>query len=176
MQSESLRRALRRTILSALALECLPGRSGGHISASEGTIDDPTNGTESNVTLPRRMVLAAGASGLLGTTTVGCLSHLPGGYSRSAHDLFVHNETDGKRRVSVTVTDANDGTEQINDTATIEPNGTKKYNNQVFGGQTVEVTVRPVDGYAASCSWVDVSEAFHVRIRANEIAMREESK
>ena len=122
----------------------------------------------------RRGILAACAAGVAGTT--GCMSNLPGGTARSAHDLFIHNETDAERRVSVTVTDINDGTTNIDDTVTIESGAEHKYNNDIYGGQDVEVEVSLDDGRTASADWTDVSSRFTVRIRDDEIAMSERTE
>ena len=116
----------------------------------------------------RRGILAACAAGVAGTT--GCVSNLPGGTARSAHDLFIHNETDAERRVSVTVTDVEDGTTNIDDAVTIESGADHRYNNDVYGGQDVEVEVSLDDGRTASANWTDVSSRFNVRIRDDEIA------
>ena len=116
----------------------------------------------------RRGILAACAAGVAGTT--GCVSNLPGGTARSAHDLFIHNETDAERRVSVTVTDVEDGTTNIDDAVTIESGADHRYNNDVYGGQDVEVEVSLDDGRTASADWTDVSSRFNIRIRDDEIA------
>ena len=116
----------------------------------------------------RRGILAACAAGVAGTT--GCVSNLPGGTARSAHDLFIHNETDAERRVSVTVTDVEDGTTNIDDAVTIESGADHRYNNDVYGGQDVEVEVSLDDGRTASADWTDVSWRFNIRIRDDEIA------
>ena len=63
--------------------------------------DRPTGNR--GTTVGRRGILAACAAGVAGTT--GCMSNFPGGTTRSAHDLFIHDETDTERRVSATVTD-----------------------------------------------------------------------
>ena len=122
----------------------------------------------------RRGILAACAARVARTT--GCVSNLPGGTARSTHDLFIHNETDAERRISVTVTDINDGTTNIDDTVTIEPGAEHKYNNDVYGGQDVEVEVSLDDGRTASADWTDVSSLFSVRIRDDEIAMNERAQ
>ena len=116
----------------------------------------------------RRGILAACAAGVAGTT--GCVSNLPGGTARSAHDLFIHNETGAERRVSVTVTDVEDGTTNIDDAVTIESGADHRYNNDVYGGQDVEVEVSLDDGRTASADWTDVSSRFNIRIRDDEIA------
>ena len=134
--------------------------------------DRPTG--DRGTTVGRRGILAACAAGVAGTT--GCMSNLPGGTTRSAHDLFIHNETDAERRVSVTVTDINDGTTNIDDTVTIEPGAEHKHNNDVYGGQDVEVEVSLEDGRTASADWTDVSSRFTVRIRDDEIAMSERTE
>jgi hypothetical protein len=131
--------------------------------------DRPTG--DRGTTVCRRGILAACVAGVAGTT--GCMSDFPGGTSRSAHDLFLHNETDAERRVSVTVTDVEDGTTNIDDTVTIESGADHRYNNDVYGGQDVEVEVSLDDGRTASADWTDVSSRFTVRIRDDEIAMGE---
>lgn len=122
----------------------------------------------------RRGILAACAAGVAGTT--GCMSNLSGGTARSAHDLFIHNETDAERRVSVTVTDIEDERADIDDTVTIEPGAEHKYNNDIYGGQDVEVEVSLDDGRTASADWTDVSSRFTVRIHDDEIAMSERTE
>ena len=134
--------------------------------------DRPTG--DCGTAVGRRGILAACAAGVAGTT--GCMSNLPGGTTRSAHDLFIHNETDAERRVSVTVTDIEDGTTNIDDTVTIEPGAEHKYNNDIYGGQDVEVEVSLDDGRTASADWTDVSSLFSVRIRDDEIAMSERAQ
>ena len=116
----------------------------------------------------RRGILAACAARVARTT--GCVSNLPGGTARSTHDLFIHNETDAERRVSVTVTDIEDGTTNIDDAVTIESGADHRYNNDVYGGQDVEVEVSLDDGRTASADWTDVYSRFNVRIRDDEIA------
>jgi hypothetical protein len=122
----------------------------------------------------RRGILAACVAGVAGTT--GCVSDFPGGTARSAHDLFIHNETDAERCVSVTVTDVEDERKDIDDTVTIEPGADHKYNNDILGGQDVEVEVSLDDGRTASADWTDVSSRFTVRICDDEIAMGERTK
>jgi hypothetical protein len=122
----------------------------------------------------RRGILAAFAAGVAGTT--GCVSDFPGGTARSAHDLFIHNETDAERRISVTVTDVEDERKDIDDTVTIEPGADHKYNNDILGGQDVEVEVSLDDSRTASADWTDVSSRFTVRIRDDEIAMSERTE
>jgi hypothetical protein len=134
--------------------------------------DRPTG--DRGTTVCRRGILAACVAGVAGTT--GCMSDFPGGTSRSAHDLFLHNETDAERRVSVTVTDVEDGTTNIDDTVTIESGADHNYNNDVYGGQDVEVEVSLDDGRTASADWTDVSSLFSVRIRDDEIAMSERAQ
>jgi len=134
--------------------------------------DRPTG--DCGTAVGRRGILAACAAGVAGTT--GCISNLPGGTTRSAHDLFIQNETDAERRVSVTVTDVEDGTTNIDDDVTIEPGADHSYNNDVYGGQDVEVEVSLDDGRTASADWTDVSSRFTVRIRDDEIAMSERTE
>ena len=134
--------------------------------------DRPTG--DRGTTVGRRGILAVCVAGVAGTT--GCISDFPGGTTRSAHDLFIHNETDAERLVSVTVTDVEDGTTNIDDTVTIESGADHKYNNDVYGGQDVEVEVSLEDGRTASADWTDVSSRFTVRIHDDEIAMSERTE
>ena len=134
--------------------------------------DRPTG--DCGTTVGRRGILAACAAGVVGTT--GCMSNLPGGTTRSAHDLFIQNETDAERRVSVTVTDVEDERVDIDDTVTIESGAEHKYNNDIYGGQNVEVEVSLDDGRTASADWTDVSSRFTVRIRDDEIVMNEKTE
>ena len=136
--------------------------------------DDDRPTSDRGTAVGRRGILAACAAGVAGTT--GCMSNFPGGTARSAHDLFIHNETDAERRVSVTVTDINDGTTNIDETVTIESSADHTYNNDILGGQNVEVEVSLDDGRTASADWTDVSSRFTVRIRDDEIAMGERTE
>ena len=140
-----------------------------HVHEGDRLVSDDDRPTGNRGTaVGRRGILAAFAAGVAGTT--GCVSDFPGGTARSAHDLFIHNETDAERRVSVTVTDVEDGTTNIEDTVTIESGADHRYNNDVYGGQDVEVEVSLDDGRTASADWTDVSSRFNVRIRDDEIA------
>lgn len=84
----------------------------------------------------------------------------------------MHNETDERRRVSVTVTTA-DGDAIVDDAVTLDGGGKTAFENRVAMNQTVSLDVVVADGPSTTDEW-DVSNTLHVRVRSDSIAVAQE--
>ncbi len=84
----------------------------------------------------------------------GC-TEPPGISGPTPYDLSVHNETEGERRVCLTVSDVEEDAAEIADTRTVAPGAERRYNNASRSGPDVEVAVDVADGCSATTVWRD---------------------
>lgn len=116
----------------------------------------------------RRTVLRSGGALAL-AALAGCNGDIPFGPNESA-DVFLNNNTDEERTVTVTVDEADDGERLVDETVTVAAGGTATLTN-VVNGEAVVVTVAVADGPEGSDEWTDTGgeNALSVSIEADAI-------
>ena len=113
----------------------------------------------------RRSLLTA--SGALGAAALaGCLD--AAGSTRGATDVVLHNETDDRLRVGVTVTRRDGGTDSVDASVEMAPNSRRIINNEVVMGATYDVSIDVGESESGSApagesvTWEDAGRPLHV--------------